>query len=306
MSRIEPRSLARWTVLCACLALGGCEGNLFDPKGPVGAAEKTILIDAIVIMLAIIVPVMVVTPLFAWWFRASNPKARYRPDWAFSGRIELVIWSVPLLTITFLSGIAWIGSHRLDPAVPIQPDKKPLEVQAVSLDWKWLFIYPDQRVAAVNQLVVPVGQPVHFRLTSSGVWNAFFVPRLGSMIYTMKGMATQLQLKADEECSFLGLSTHFSGDGFSDMNFQWKSVPQAAFDDWVRTAQGAGPALDAAAYADLVKQSVADPPRTYNAVEPELFERIVALKAPPGPGPDAGHAGAPPEVRPSGEHSHAR
>ena len=164
------------------LMLSGCSRSVFDPGGPIDSAESVILTDATIIMLAIIVPTMVATIAFAWWYRASNTKSTYRPDWAYSGRVELVVWAVPLLTIMFLGGIAWVGSHQLDPAVPIASDKKPLEVQVVSLDWKWLFVYPEQNVAALNQLVVPAGTPVHLSLTSSGVWDSLLVPQLGSKI----------------------------------------------------------------------------------------------------------------------------
>lgn len=282
------------------LLLGGCQPSILDSKGPIGAAENNILLIATVIMLAIIVPTMIATVIFAWWYRESNPKARYRPDWAFSGRIELVVWSIPLLTIIFLGGIAWIGAHDLDPAVPIRSDKKPIQVQVVSLDWKWLFIYPEQRVAVVNQLVVPVDTPIQFHLTSSSVWNSFFVPGLGSMIYTMRGMVTRLNLLADREGDHLGLSTHFSGDGFSDMNFTMKSVSPAGFDAWVASARDAGSSLDKAAYGALAQQSIADRPRTFGDIDPELFQGIVDQTVPPGPGPTEKADGAPPNVRPKG------
>ena len=220
------------------------------------------LIDASIIMLAIIGPAIVATLGFAWWYRASNTKALYRPDWAYSGRVELLIWSVPLLTIIFLGGIAWIGAHRVDPAVPIASKNKTLEVQVVSLDWKWLFIYPDQHVAALNQLVIPADTPVHFSLTASSVWNSFFVPQLGSQIYTMKSMTTQLNLLADKEGSFMGMSTHFSGDGFSQMHFEVTSVSKDAFAAWIKSAQNTGNALDAAAYEKLAQQSIGDKPST--------------------------------------------
>ncbi len=283
----------------AALLLAGCDGNVLEPKGPIAAAESSILILASAIMLAIIVPTMIATVAFAWWFRSGNEKAVYRPDFAYSGRVELVIWSVPLLTIIFLGGIAWIGSHELDPALPIASSKKAVEVEVVSLDWKWLFIYPEQHVAAVNQLVVPAGTPVHFKLTSSGVWDSFFVPQLGSQIYTMKGMTTQLSLMSDAEGTFHGLSTHFSGDGFSDMNFVLKAVSDDAFADWVKGAQGKGPALDEASYGQLVKQSIADAPSTYASIDSELFNKIVSEKVPPSPGPTKGATGAP-EITPKG------
>src|SRR4051812_2326242 len=159
-------------------------------------------------MLAIVIPTILATLAFAWWFRESNSRARYLPDWAYSGRIELVVWAIPTLVILFLGGVTWIGSYDLDPARPLSSHVKPLEVQVVSLDWKWLFIYPEQGVAAVNELVVPAGRPVHFSLTSASVMNAFFVPQLGSMIYAMNGMTTQLHLQADRPGDFYGRSSH--------------------------------------------------------------------------------------------------
>src|SRR3981081_1029889 len=155
------------------LPLAAC-GGVLDPQGPVGASEKLILIDSVAIMLAIVVPVILATVGFAWWFRASNSRAIYLPDWAFSGHLELIVWAIPTLVITFLGGIAWFGSHALDPYKPLSLTTKPIDIEVVSLDWKWLFIYPSEGIATVNQLVVPVATPLHFRLTSSGVMNSFF------------------------------------------------------------------------------------------------------------------------------------
>src|SRR5450432_778696 len=199
---------------------GACPSmNLFDPQGPIAAAEKTILIDSIAIMLAIVLPTIATIFAFAFWFRQSNPRAEYRPEWAHSGRIELVVWSIPALTVILLGGVAWIGSHQLDPAAPVAGTGNPVRIQVVSLDWKWLFIYPDQRIATVNALTVPAGAPLQFELTSASVMNAFFIPQFGSMIYTMNGMVTHLQLRADKEGIYQGISSHFSGDGFPDMMF---------------------------------------------------------------------------------------
>ena len=184
-------------LLVAVSLLGGCDRGVLDPQGPVGTADKAILIDSVAIMLAIVVPTIIATLAFAWWFRASNTRATYRPEFVYSGRIELIVWSIPLLVIMLLGGVIWIGSRELDPATPLASDTAPLEIQAVSLDWKWLFIYPKQRMASVNELVVPAGVPIHFSLTSASVMSAFFVPQLGSMIYTMNGMTTQLNLRAD-------------------------------------------------------------------------------------------------------------
>ena len=279
----------RLPLAAALLALAGCQQhNLLDAKGPVAAAEVNILIIATVVMLAIIVPTMIATVVFALWYRESNPRARYRPDWAFSGRIELVVWSVPFLTILFLGALAWIGAHRLDPAVPIASERKALEVQVVSLDWKWLFIYPEQGVASVNELVIPAATPVRFSLTSSSVWNAFFVPKLGSMLYTMRGMVSRLNLMADGEGEFRGLSSHFSGDGFADMHFPVRAVSEAGFTAWVSAARGRGATLDRASYADLARQGTLEAPQGYGTVDPTLFDGIVAQTVPAGPGP-TGH-----------------
>src|SRR6187402_3180005 len=187
--------IGRALPLLALLALAGCTGEgILAPVGPIGAGERTILLNSLVIMLVIVIPTIIATLGFAWWFRAGNTKARYLPEWAFSGRVELVVWSIPILVILFLAGVIWVGSHDLDPFKPIKSREKALEVQVVSLDWKWLFIYPDQGIASVNELVVPAGVPVHFSLTSASVMNAFFVHRVGSMIYTMNGMVTQVNL----------------------------------------------------------------------------------------------------------------
>jgi cytochrome o ubiquinol oxidase subunit II len=237
------------------LSLAGCTGGVLEPQGPIGAANLKIMYNALGIMLTIVVPTIVATLAFAWWFRASNPRARYRPDWVYSGRIELLVWGIPLLVIVFLAGVIWIGSHALDPLRPIESQSKPTEVQVVSLDWKWLFIYPDQGVASVNELVVPAGAPVHFRLTSATVMNQFFVPQLGSMIATMNGMVTQLYLQADHPGEYYGQSAHFSGDGFSDMHFTVRAVPDDEFARWVDTTRNAGSTLDRNAYIALSQES---------------------------------------------------
>jgi cytochrome o ubiquinol oxidase subunit II len=280
-------------------ALTGCSGGVLDPKGPIGASNSLILMNALEIMLVIVIPTIAAALLFAWWYRASNTRARYRPHFAYSGQLELIVWSIPILVILFLGGVIWIGSHELDPANPIADPNKPLKVQAVSLDWKWLFIYPDQGIASVNELVMPVGVPVHFSLSSSSVMNNFFVPQLGSMIATMNGMVTQLHLKADRPGTYLGLSAQFSGDGFSGMNFKTRAVPQDEFETWVASAKQSGPALDQAAYAALKQQSQNVTPFTYRTVDPNLFQAVVSQEIPPGPGPRTGPAG--PNVRPRHE-----
>jgi cytochrome o ubiquinol oxidase subunit II len=266
--------------------------NILDPQGPIGAADTAILVDSVAIMLAIVLPTIVAIFAFAFWFRASNTKARYLPNWEYSGRIELVVWSVPALTIILLGGVAWIGAHQLDPAKAVEGSAKPLTIQAVSLDWKWLFIYPDQRVATINTLTVPAGVPLRFELTSSSVMNVFFIPQFGSMIYTMNGMATQLNLRADRPGTFQGLSAHFSGDGFSDMHFDVHVVPSEQFSKWAQDASRAEKSLDELSYGEIAKPSMKSQPAVYRLADPQLFNSVVTQKLPPSPGAQAGVKGA--------------
>jgi cytochrome o ubiquinol oxidase subunit 2 len=285
-SESGPRQvIARLACVMPLLAVAACQNSVLDPRGPVGLAEKTILIDSVAIMLAIVVPTIAATLGFAWWFRASNTRAKFLPDWEYSGRIELMVWSVPLLVIILLGGVAWIGSHELDPAEPLTSNTPSLEIQAVSLDWKWLFIYPDQRIASVNQLEIPAGVPVRFSLTSGSVMNAFFIPQLGSMIYTMNHMATRLNLLADEPGTLLGLSSQYSGEGFSSMRFEVRVVPADQFAAWIVAARNTGPTLDAASYINLAKQSSNVAPFTFRAGDPTLFQQIVSQTLPAGTGP---------------------
>jgi cytochrome o ubiquinol oxidase subunit II len=281
------------------LSLSNCSGGVLDPQGPIGAANAKILLNALGIMLVIVVPTIIAILIFAWWFRASNTRASYRPDFVYSGGIEMVVWGIPILTIMFLGGVIWIGSHDLDPFKPIASPEKPVEVQVVSLDWKWLFIYPDESVASVNELVVPAGVPVHFSLTSASVMNMFFVPQLGTMIATMNGMVTQLHLAADKPGEFYGQSAQYSGGGFSDMNFIVRAVPKDAFGQWVATARQGRSALDRTSYLALCQQSSNVRPFTYRAVDAGLFNAVVTQQLPPCPGPNIERAGV--TVRPRSE-----
>jgi cytochrome o ubiquinol oxidase subunit II len=262
--------------------------NILDPQGPIAAANKTILIDSIAIMLAIVVPTIIAIFAFAWYFRQSNTRAFHWPDWEYSGRLELVVWSIPALTIILLGGVAWIGSHQLDPARPVPGTGQSVTIQVVSLDWKWLFIYPDQRIASLNTLTVPVGAPLHFQLTSASVMNVFFIPQLGSMIYTMNGMVTQLHLRADEVGSLQGLSAHFSGDGFPSMLFDVHVVSQPDFATFASNTVKSNRVLNSDVYkSELLKQSVPKGTALYRLDDPELFGAIATQKIPPGPGPEA-------------------
>jgi cytochrome o ubiquinol oxidase subunit II len=280
--------MRRAIAAASALLTASCNRGILDPVGPVAAAEKQILINSTAIMLAIIVPTMIATIAVAFWFRRGNAKATYRPDWEYSGAIELVVWSIPAMTVMLLGGIAWIGSHDLEPSKPLRSAAPALKVEVVSLDWKWLFIYPDQGIATVNQLVVPAGVPISFRLTSATVWNSFFVPQMGSMIYTMPRMTTRLNLQADRQGVYDGLSSHFSGDGFSGMRFKVHAVAPQQFAAWANGARGKGLALDGHGYTELARPSSYVKPITYGAVAPGLFDSIAANGAPPANRPSPG------------------
>ncbi|MEJ0085233.1 MAG: ubiquinol oxidase subunit II [Pseudomonadota bacterium] len=256
------------------LGLTSCKEGVLDPRGPVGAAERLILFDATTVMLAVVVPVILLTLAFAWWFRAGNRRARYLPDFEYSGRIEMITWSIPALLICYLGGVAWIGSHRLHPSDPLDSPVPAIEVNVISLDWRWLFIYPAQGIASLNSLTVPVGVPVHFRITSESVMNSFFIPQLGSQIYSMPGMTTQLYLQADHPGTYQGLSAQFSGDGFSDMRFNVDAVSAAQFASWVEATKTRGGTLDAPAYAALALPAHAQGVTTFAVVDDGLFDRV--------------------------------
>jgi cytochrome o ubiquinol oxidase subunit 2 len=270
-------------VLAGAAMLGGCSEGVLDPKGPIAAAERQILFNSLAIMLAIVVPTIVSTLGVAWWFRSSNARARYTPDFAYSGRLEILVWSIPAMTVLLVGGVAWVGAHDLDPRKPLASDVKPVRVQVVSLDWKWLFVYPDQGIASVNRLTIPVGTPISFQLTSSNVMNSFFVPQLGGQIYTMAGMVSRLHLQADHPGTYRGLSAQYSGDGFSDMRFAVEAVSAETFAQWANAARNSGPVLDAETYADLAKPSKAVTPFTYRAVTSDLFSEVVGAGMPDSP-----------------------
>ncbi len=268
----------RLPILAASLALTGCAEGVLHPDGPITGAEEILLFNSLGIMLTIVVPVIVATLGVAWWYRASNTRARYLPTWSYSGKIEIVVWSIPTMVILLLGGITWISSHDLDPARPIQAKVPALEVDVVALDWKWLFIYPQLGIASVNRMVVPAGTPVTLQITSATVMNSFFVPQLGGQIYAMAGMTTHLNLLADHPGQYPGLSAQFSGAGFSGMRFTVDAVPADQFTMWMNNAKGTGPALDEASYADLSRPSQYVKPYTYKAIDPALFGRIATMK----------------------------
>jgi cytochrome o ubiquinol oxidase subunit 2 len=266
-----PAGVALATCLPGCSKL-----DVLDPKGSIGAAEKSLIGTATYTMLIVVVPVILMTLWFAWRYRASNRDATYAPKWAHSTAIEVVIWTVPSLIILYLGVLTWKTTHELDPYKPIASTVKPINVEVVALDWKWLFIYPDLGIASVNQLAFPVGTPVNFLITSDSVMNSFFIPQLGSQIYAMAGMQTQLHLIADEAGDFAGVSANYSGRGFSDMKFRALATNQAQFDAWVEKIKASSDRLDMNEYNTVAQPSEKEPVRYFSSVDPKLFHNIVA------------------------------
>jgi cytochrome o ubiquinol oxidase subunit 2 len=263
--------------------LSGCNTVVMNPTGDIAKQQADLITVSVLLMLIIIIPVMLLTVFFAWKYRKSA-NARYEPDWDHSTKLELIIWGAPLLIIIALGLITWISTHKLDPYRPLEriDEKRPvaagtkvLEVQVVSLDWKWLFIYPEQGIATVNELVTPVDTPIRFKLTSSTVMNAFYIPTLAGMIYTMPGMETELNAVINKAGAYKGQSSHFSGDGFSHMKFAYHGTSQADFDAWVAKVKASGNTLARNDYLTLEKPSEKEPVRYYGNVEPNLFLSVV-------------------------------
>jgi cytochrome o ubiquinol oxidase subunit 2 len=275
--KVVRRNLARFLLVLVLVLLTGCSSVvLFHPKGQVGHEEKRVILTTAGLMLIVVVPVIVLTPLFAWRFRASKWRAEYARKKINARALDAAFWLVPAGIVIALGFMAWNMSHKLDPFRPItSPRSDPTTIQVVSLDWKWLFIYPDQQIASVNEVAFPVNVPVHFLITSATVMNSFFIPQLGSQIYAMAGMQSELYLIADTEGTYAGISANISGIGFTGMSFAAHALPPGQFDAWVRAARGAPAKLDAAEYSRLAKPSQNNPVAYYSSVEPKLFSDIV-------------------------------
>jgi cytochrome o ubiquinol oxidase subunit 2 len=262
--------------LYPALLLSGCDLDVLNPKGKIGIAEKSLIIESTVAMLLVVIPVIALTLLFAWRYRASNKAAVYLPKWAHSTKIEIVVWLVPSLIILYLAILTWKTTHELDPYKPLESSVKPINVEVVALDWKWLFIYPDLGIASVNKLEFPVGTPVNFRITSDSVMNSFFIPQLGGQIYAMAGMQTKLHLIADEAGDYAGMSANFSGKGFSDMKFRAVAASNEDFDAWVKEVKASPEQLDANVYGGVSAPSEKAPVQYFSRVDPALFNNIIA------------------------------
>ncbi|WP_407315193.1 ubiquinol oxidase subunit II [Pseudomonas sp. nanlin1] len=261
--------------LFGMLFLSGCNWTLLDPKGQVGIDERNLILIAFGLMLLVVVPVIVMAFVFAWKYRASNKDATYAPEWAHSTKIEATVWGIPLLIIIALGWVTYTSTHALDPYRPLDHENKPVTIQVVALDWKWLFIYPEQGIATVNKIVFPANTPVNFRITSDAVMNSFFIPALGGQIYAMAGMQTQLHLIANENGEFDGISANYSGAGFTGMKFKATATTQADFDAWVSEVKNSPKQLDAATYDALAKPSEKNPVELYSSYAPNLFQTII-------------------------------
>ncbi|GLQ92989.1 ubiquinol oxidase subunit II [Dyella acidisoli] len=301
------KTLRGLLLLALATALTGCHTVLMSPSGDVARQQRDLIITSFILMMLIVVPVIVATLVFAWRYRASNQKAHYDPEWDHSTIVELMIWSAPLLIIIALGAITWVSTHKLDPYRPLDRlgpgrvvtvDTKPLEVDVVALDWKWLFIYPEQNLAVVNELAAPVDRPIHFNLTASSVMNSFFIPALAGQIYAMPGMETTLQAVINHPGDYWGMSANYSGAGFSYMNFTFHGMSEGDFAKWVAQAKSHGDTLDQAAYAVLEAPSERNPVQFYGSVAPGLYRSILNRCVQPGPScmnmlrvPDSGGGG---------------
>jgi cytochrome o ubiquinol oxidase subunit 2 len=276
--------LYRLSMALPAALLAGCNTVLMHPAGAVASQQGHLIVVATVLMLLVIVPVMALTVLFAWRYRKSNSSATYLPDWDHSTQLELVIWAAPLLIIIALGAVTWISTHTLDPYRPLRridaghavtAEMKPLTVEVVALDWKWLFIYPDQGIATVNELAAPVNVPITFKITASTVMNSFFIPSLAGQIYAMPGMETQLHAVMNQAGEYDGFSANYSGAGFSDMHFKFHGVSAAEFAQWVAQAKAGGQTLDRARYLQLERPSEREPVQRFARVSEGLYAGVL-------------------------------
>ncbi|WP_061540246.1 ubiquinol oxidase subunit II [Collimonas fungivorans] len=281
----------RGLLLLPLILLAGCNTVVMNPSGDIASQQGRLIVISTILMLLIIVPVIALTIWFAWRYRKNNTAARYEPDWDHSTQLELVIWGAPLLIIIALGLLTWISTHTLDPYRPlsrldanrpIPADAKTLTVEVVALDWKWLFIYPEQGIATVNELAAPVDMPIRFKITSSAIMNSFFIPALAGQIYAMPGMQTSLNAVINRPGEYDGFSANYSGAGFSDMKFKFHGMTTENFENWVKTTKAASGKLDRADYLQLEKPSEKEPVRYYGAVDPSLYHAILNRCIEPG------------------------
>ncbi|PKG76264.1 ubiquinol oxidase subunit II [Shewanella sp. GutCb] len=270
------RNLSKAALAIFAILLSGCEGGVLDPKGQIGIDEKHLIVVATLLMLIVVIPVIFMTLYFAWKYRDGRDQEIYAPKWAHSKNIEIVVWLVPIVIVIILGVITWGSTHDLDPYKPLEHEAKPITVEVVSLNWKWLFIYPELGIASVNELAFPANVPVNFKITSDTAMNSFFIPQLGSQIYSMAGMATQLHLIANEPGIFNGISANYSGAGFTGMKFKAIATATAEdFDAWVAKVKKQSRKLDSQSYKALAIESENNPVEYYGTVSKGMFNQIV-------------------------------
>ncbi|CAI0711656.1 cytochrome o ubiquinol oxidase subunit II [Serratia liquefaciens] len=271
------KSIGMLSLIASTVMLSGCNMVLMNPKGAIGVEQRTLIITAIALMLIVVIPVIFMAFAFAWKYRASNKDAKYSPNWSHSNKIEAVVWTIPIIIIAILGTITWKTTHELDPFKPIVTDKKPMTIEVVSLDWKWLFIYPEQGIATVNELAFPKDVPVEFKITSNSVMNSFFIPQLGGQIYAMAGMQTKLHLIGNEAGKYDGISSSFSGRGFSGMKFTAIVTPtEGDFDQWVAKVKASSNNLNATSdFNKLAEPSENNPVEYFSSVKPNLFKETI-------------------------------
>jgi cytochrome o ubiquinol oxidase subunit II len=277
-------TVARLGLLALALPLAACNTVVMNPSGDIAKQQAQLVVASTLLMLLIIVPVIALTLLFAWRYRQSNKQAIYEPDWDHSTRLELVIWGAPLLIIIALGALTWISTHKLDPyrpldrvaeGRPLPAGVQPLEVEVVALDWKWLFLYPEQGIATVNELAAPLDRPIRFKITASTVMNSFYIPALAGQIYAMPGMQTQLHAVINKAGVYDGFSANYSGDGFSHMRFKFHGLSEQDFAAWVQKNKSEGTQLSRSAYLTLEQPSEREPVRRYATVDQGLYDAIL-------------------------------
>ncbi|WP_455812035.1 cytochrome o ubiquinol oxidase subunit II [Pseudomonas graminis] len=271
------KSLGILSLIASMILLSGCDSALLNPKGQIAMEQRSLILTAFGLMMIVVIPAVLMAVVFAWKYRASNTNAKYSPNWSHSNKVEAVVWTVPILIIVFLGILTWKSTHALEPSKPLASDAKPVVIEVVSLDWKWLFIYPEQGIATVNQIAFPANRPVSFKITSNTVMNSFFIPTLGSQIYAMAGMQTRLNLIANEAGTFDGISSNFSGRGFSGMKFKAIATPdEASFEQWVAKAkQSPDTLMTMDDFNKLAAPSENHPVEFFSSVKPELFKDVI-------------------------------
>ncbi|WP_318374787.1 cytochrome o ubiquinol oxidase subunit II [Enterobacter sp.] len=291
------KSLGLLSLIAGTVLLSGCDSALLDPKGQIGLEQRSLILTALGLMLIVVIPAIVMAIGFAWKYRASNKDAKYSPNWSHSNKVEAVVWTIPILIILFLAVLTWKTTHALEPGRPLDHDAKPVTIEVIAMDWKWFFIYPEQGIATVNEIAFPANTPVEFKITSNSVMNSFFIPRLGSQIYAMAGMQTKLHLIANEAGTYDGISSNYSGAGFSGMKFKAIATPDnATFDAWVAKAKQSPKVMnDMATYEKVAAPSEYNKVEYFSSVKPNLFKDVIGKFMSHGKSMDV--------TQPEGEHN---